>query len=314
MRYTPGFWDSFTLSLYVQRSRNNLFFLRYFGLAVSTVLSILETERISKLSEFLTLWTISLCSFKYISHNYRGFEKHQNFWYFGLSVSAVLSIYLTYRGFQKWSLLIVLSIFEIERILKVSEFPIPWSLTTSFCSFMHISHIRGWKSVRISDTLDCQSAVLSIYFEIQRISKVSEFLILRNTSFCSFKYISHIRDLKSIRISDTLDCRSEILSIFDIEYQGFQKYQNFWYFGLPVCIFKHFWDRQDFKSIRISDTLEYLILWNTSFCSCKYISHIRISKVSEFLILWTTSFCSFKYISHIRDLKSIRISDTLNYQ
>ena len=179
---------------------------------------------------------------------------------------------------------------------------------------MHISHIRGWKSIRISDTLDCQSAVLSIYFEIQRISKVSELLILRNTSFCSFKYISHIRDLKSIRISDTLDCRSEILSIFDIEYQGFQKYQNFWYFGLPVCNFKHFWDRQDFKSIRISDTLEYLILWNTSFCSCKYISHIRISKVSEFLILWTTSFCSFKYISHIRDLKSIRISDTLNYQ
>ena len=84
----------------------------------------------------------------------------------------------------------------------------------------------AFKSIIISDTLDYQSAILS-KFEIERISKVSEFLILWTTSFCSFKYISHIRDLKSIRISDTLDYRSAILSIFDIQYGGFQKYQNF---------------------------------------------------------------------------------------
>jgi hypothetical protein len=174
---------------------------------------------------------------------------------------------------------------------------------------MYISHIRGWKSIRISDTLDYRSAILSIfqiqritnvsefliiwtaslqfkYFWDERISKASEFLILWNTSFCSFKYISHIRDLKNIRISDTLDYQSAILSIFEIEriskvsefllpwsldyqflqfyayftYTGLEKYQNFWYFGLPVCNFKHFWDRQDFKSIRISDTLEYQFL------------------------------------------------------
>jgi hypothetical protein len=134
----------------------------------------------------------------------------------------------------------VLSIFEIRRISKVSEFLI--LCNTIFCSFKYISHFRDLISIRISDTLDYQSAILSI-FDIERISKVSEFLILWTTSFCSFKYIwdTHIRDLKSIRISDTLDCQSAILSIFEIE---------------------------------------------------------RISKVSEFLILWTTSFCSFKYISH----------------
>jgi hypothetical protein len=151
---------------YMCKDLETICFHWYYGLAVSTVLSIFETERISKVSEFLTLWTISLCSFKYISHNYRGFEKHQNFWYFGLSVSAVLSIYLTYRGFQK-----------------------------------------------------CQ---------------------------------------------------------------------NFWYFGLPVSTdsFKYIWDREDFKSIRISDTLEFGLPVSAVLC----IFHIYgVGKVSEFLILWTAS-------------------------
>jgi hypothetical protein len=81
----------------------------------------------------------------------------------------------------------------------------------------------------MSDTLEfglAVSAVLCI-FHIYGVGKVSEFLILWNTSFCCFKYVSHKRDFKRIRISDTLEYRSAILSIFDIEYQGFQKYQNF---------------------------------------------------------------------------------------
>jgi hypothetical protein len=85
---------------------------------------------------------------------------------------------------------------------------------------------EDFKSIRISDTLDYQSAILS-FFAIERILKVSGFLILWTTSFCSFKYISHIMDLKSIRISGTLDYRSAILNIFDIQYRGFHKYQNF---------------------------------------------------------------------------------------
>ena len=142
----------------------------------------------------------------------------------------------------------------MQTISKVSEFLI--LCNTSFCSFKYISHFRDLKSIRISDTLDYQSAILSI-FDIERISKVSEFLILWTTSFCSFKYISHIRDLKSIRISDNLDYRSATISIFDKQYRGFQKYQNFWYFGLPVCSFKYNSHIRDLKSIIISDTLEY---------------------------------------------------------
>jgi hypothetical protein len=135
----------------------------------SAILSIFAIERISKVSEFLILWTTSFCSFKYISQKKRH-ENYQNFWYFGLPV----------------------------------------------CNFKYIWDWEDFKSIRISDTLDYQSAILSIC-EIERISKVSEFLILWTTSFCSFKYISHIRDLKTIRISDTLDYQSAILNIFEIE-------------------------------------------------------------------------------------------------
>jgi hypothetical protein len=31
-------------------------------------------------------------------------------------------------------------------------------------------------------------------------------------------------------------------------------------FGLPVCNFKYIWNREDFKSIRIYDTLDYEFL------------------------------------------------------
>ena len=164
---------------------------------------------------------------------------------------------------------------------------------------------EDFKSIRISDTLDYQSAILS-KFEIERISKVSEFLILWTTSFCSFKYISHIRDLKSIRISDTLDYRSAILSIFDIQYGGFQKYQNFWYFGLTVCSFKYSSHIRDLKSIRISDTLDYRSATISIFDK----QYRGFQKYQNFWYFWLPV-CNFKYIWDREDFKSIRIFDTL---
>jgi hypothetical protein len=179
----------------------------------SAILSIFEIDRISKVSEFLILWTTSFCSFKYISHirdlksirisdsldyrsvilnifdiQYRGFQKYQNFWYFGLPV----------------------------------------------CSFKYSSHIRDLKRIRISDTLEYRSAILSIFdIQYRGFQKYQNFWYF-GLPVCSFKYSSHIRDLKSIRISYNLDYPSVILCIFDIQYIGFQNYQDFWYFGLAV--------------------------------------------------------------------------------
>jgi hypothetical protein len=116
---------------------------------------------------------------------------------------------------------------------------------------------EDFKSIRISDTLGYQSAVLSIFdIQCRRFQKYQNFWYF-GLPVCNVKYIWDREDFKSIRISDTLRYLSAVLSTFDIQCRGFQKYQNFWYFGLPVCNFRYIWDRKDFKSVRISDTLDY---------------------------------------------------------